>query len=60
MHSKMLEFKKKKQVNTKMEMFFCEFKDTQSVDKLYITPRALTSRSNISKKLREKNLPASD
>lgn len=39
-----------------MEMFFCEFKGIQHVDKLYITPRALTSRNSISKRLREKKI----
>lgn len=48
----MLEFKK--QGNTKTEIFFCEFKGLQRVDKLYITPRTLTSRNIISKSLREK------
>lgn len=54
----MLEFKK--QGNTKTEMFSYEFKGLQRVDKLYITPRTLTSRNNISKRLREKNIPPPD
>lgn len=58
MQSKMLEFKK--QGNTKTEMFFYEFKGLQRVDKLYITLRTLTSRNNISKSLREKNIPPLD
>lgn len=35
-------------------MFFYEFKGLQHIDKLYITPRTLRSRNNISKRFREK------